>query len=93
LSFDSPQNQKAVPPLPRDLLGIETKIYPQVGNCLVYPGDELLLLSRAEIPVNLSLGSNAESLPSSQKVSEITDQLSRLNPAMPFWIGMVELEF
>lgn len=87
LSFDCPPGQTDLIPLPKDLIGVESTCTPSVGNFLVYPGDEVLMVSRSEIPNGLCSEQNSK-----LDLAEITQSLSQQYPKSPFWLGLLKLD-
>jgi hypothetical protein len=87
LSFDSPPGQTDLIPLPKDLIGIESTCTPHTGSCLIFPGDQLLMVSRSEVPFDIC--SNVDG---SLGLAEITQTLSQQYPKSPFWLGLLSLD-
>ena len=87
LSFDCPPEQTDLIPLPKDLIGVESTCTPLVGNFLIYPGDEVLLVSRSEIPNGLCADPR-----SALNLAEITQTLSQQYPKSPFWVGLLKTD-
>lgn len=88
LSFDCPPHQTDLIPLPKDLVGVESTCTPNVGNFLIYPGDEVLLVSRSEIPNGLCADPNSK-----LDLAEITQVLSLQYPKSPFWLGLLKMDY
>lgn len=86
LSFDIILGDESTSPLPKDLIGIESILSPSTGHCLIQPGDQLLLVSRSEVPVQLT-----NQPLSSESLSDLTLSLSEKKPESPFWLGLVTL--
>lgn len=84
LSSELRQGQEVLPPLPAQLLGIDSSCDVHCGHVHVGPADRLVLLSSAQV---------SQSLWSSQdlNLAVVTQKMIQEEPDAPFWLGIVSL--
>lgn len=87
LSFDlSERDRMELPPLPSQLLGLDSTVNLTMNSFRPLPGDKLILISRSFIPADVY----------NLTKDQITlDQISRIlshdDPDVPFWLGVYDL--
>lgn len=86
LSTEFTQNDQMLPPLPAQLIGLESTLNVQCGYTKVESGDQLVLLSSC-----LTSSDFFSVNRKSQTIKYVTDQLIKEYPEMPFWLGLIDL--
>lgn len=82
LSMEWSVGKKILSPLPHDLLGLYTTSNFQVMMFRPMPGDELIFLSRTELPPSL-----LQTPPSERTLESLSRILAKDDPDQPFWLG------
>jgi hypothetical protein len=85
LSFDFSRT-KVLPPLPKDLIGLQNHIHLELGTFRWRHNDKLLLISRSYVPYELF-----KHEPQELNLDSVTKILSEDNQDHPFWLGILEL--
>lgn len=85
LSFDL-STDKALPPLPKELLGFQNQVNIECGNFRAKKNDKLLFISRSYVPFEFF-----QMAPSTLDIENVTATLAQENEDHPFWIGILEL--
>lgn len=86
LGFDYIVGNKNESPLPKELLGVDTTLAPRCGDCLMDAGDEILMVSRSQVPNNLGAENNTQ-----LNLAGLTMNLSEHNTKDPFWVGIAKV--
>jgi len=84
LSFDFSRN-RVLPPLPKELLGMQNHLHLEVGTFRWQHKDKLLLVSRSYVPYDLF-----KQAPQEMSLDSITKVLSEDNQDHPFWVGILD---
>lgn len=85
LSFDF-STQKTLPPLPKELLGLQNYVHLESGSFRWQKEDRLLLISRSYIPQSLF-----QNNPQDMDLDQITALLAQDHQDHPFWIATLEI--
>jgi hypothetical protein len=86
LSTEWSQAPGFLPPLPQNLLGLNTTSNMNIGSFKVQPSDKMVFLSHSIVshPVfNLSYESS--------DIHQVSSILSKQHPDLPFWLGVLHL--
>lgn len=85
LSFDFSTKEKSLPPLPKNLLGVQSYISLESGSFRSQKDDEMILISRSYIPHEIFNMVNAE-----MTIENATLAMAKENENQPFWIGSLK---
>lgn len=85
LSFDC-STAVTLPPLPKDLIGLQNQIHLEMGSFRWQQQDKMLLISRSYVPHELF-----KVAPHELSLDNITKTLSEENQEHPFWVGILHL--
>lgn len=81
--FSTPEN--TLPPLPKDLLGVQQQVNLAVGGMKWQKGDRFLLVSRSYIPSEFFHKLDCESV----TLDSATSLFAKDNENQPFWLGLL----
>lgn len=86
LAYDMTEQEKLLPPLPAQLLGLDTSLNLTLNSFRVRDGDRLVLLSHSHLPDLLfSIKDNEIAL------DPMTRRLSQAGPSLAFWAGILSV--
>jgi len=92
LSFDLSENERLLPSLPHQLLGIETSVNLTINSFRPKDQDQIILLSHSQLPSEIFQGkSHSNNHDNKLTLDEISRKLSENTPQLAFWLGLVEL--
>ena len=84
LSFDMSDGEELMPSLPNQLLGLDSSLNLTINSFRPQNEDQLVLLSHSQLPREIyQLSSNEFEL------DHMSQQLSKLNPQLAFWLGLI----
>jgi hypothetical protein len=87
LSFDMSDDPKEIlPPLPSQLLGLDSSLNLTLNSFRARPGDRVVLLSHSQLPQSLFNMKDDE-----LSLETLSRQLARIHPDLAFWLGIVKL--
>lgn len=86
LSTEFNTQDKTLPPMPTELLGLEPSCNIQCGHSTVKAGEQVVLLSASSI-ANALLTRE----PGKFDLNIITQKMIQENPEAPFWLGLIDL--
>lgn len=86
LSTEFNTQDKTLPPMPTELLGLEPSCNIQCGHSLLNAGEQVVLLSASSI-ANALLTRE----PGKFDLNIITQRMIQENPDAPFWLGLIDL--
>lgn len=81
--FSTPDN--TLPPLPKELLGVQQQVNLSVGGMKLKKGDRFLLVSRSYIPSDFFQSLNSETM----TLDTATALFANENENQPFWLGLL----
>lgn len=82
VSLESSASTEDVP-IPKNMLGLESSVYPKCNQMNIKNNDLIVILSR-------SFGLSGLSIGESVNLDSIAKQLVLANPNSPFWLGVLE---
>lgn len=83
LALEMSQARELLPPLPNQMLGVDSSVNLFTSSYRPRKGDHLILLSRSDFPASLYSAPPEES-----KISEI---LANDDPNRPYWLGIIDI--
>lgn len=87
LAFDMSEGSNLLPPLPSQLLGLDSTLNLNINSFRARPGDRVVLLSHSHLPENLfHLRGNDATL------DGMTKTLATSHPDLAFWLGVLTIE-
>lgn len=86
LSSEFNTNEKTLPPMPTQLLGLEPSCNIQCGHTHLKAGEQVVLLSSSGIANSL-----LSRAPGSFDLNGITQKMIQESPEAPFWLGLIDL--
>jgi hypothetical protein len=86
LSFDYSRT-RVLPPLPKDLLGLQNFVNLEMGSFRAAHDDRILMISRSYVPHDLF-----KYAPADMTVENVTKVLSEDNQDHPFWVGILNFD-
>lgn len=86
LSTEFNTQDKTLPPMPTQLLGLEPSCNIQCGHSILKSGEQVVLLSASAIANSLL---NRE--PGKFDLNIITQKMIQEDPEAPFWLGLIDL--
>ncbi|MCB9073292.1 MAG: hypothetical protein H6623_06690 [Bdellovibrionaceae bacterium] len=87
-SFDFSTPQETLPPLPKELLGLQKQLQIYTGKIRLQEHDRFLLVSRSYIPSQFFQNQTPESL----SLDSATAILAQENQEHPFWIALLLMD-
>jgi hypothetical protein len=85
LSYDFSTKEKSLPPLPKNLLGLQAHLNLESGNFRLQKDDELLLIARSYVPHELF-----QIPPADLNIESATLAMAKENESQPFWIATLK---
>ena len=73
-----------LPPLPKELLGLQNHVHLEMGSFRLDHHDKFLMIARSYVPYNLFKYD-----PQDMTVDNVTKVLSEDNQDHPFWVGLL----
>ncbi len=87
LAGDLSIGDEILPPLPSQLLGIDSTINFNINSFRARPGDQLVLVSHSHPPAQLYLASGQD-----RSIDSLSRSLALSQPDLAFWIGILQIE-
>lgn len=87
-SHDYSNAEQQLPPLPKNLLGLQQRLNIGIGNLKYKSGDRLLLVSRYSIPFSFFQQINGDNV----DLDAITHLFATDNADQPFWLGLISVD-
>ncbi len=87
-SHDFSTPELLLPPLPKDLLGVQQQVNLTVGGLKLHKGDRFLMVSRSSIPSRFFQTLDPQSL----TLDAATEIFAQDNENQPFWMGLLLMD-
>ncbi len=84
LSFDMSADEELMPSLPNQLLGLDSSLNLTINSFRPQNEDQLVLLSHSQLPREIY-----QLNPNEFELDLMSQQLSKLNPQLAFWLGLI----
>lgn len=85
-SFDMSNDSSLLPPLPSQLLGLDSSVNFNINSFRFHPGDRLLLLSHSQLPEQVF-----QNQASQLNLEHLSRTLAMSSPQLAFWLGLLEV--
>jgi hypothetical protein len=87
LAFDLSEQNEILPPLPAQMLGLDSSVYMTINSFRARPGDKVILLSHSHLPEAIfTMAGEAVEL------DTVSRTLAQKHPDLAFWLGIVDLQ-
>lgn len=86
LAFDLSPTGDLLPPLPTQLLGLDTSINMSINSFRAHSGDQLILLSHSHLPDTLFSMKGSEA-----SLESISHTLAQSHPDLAYWLGILSI--
>lgn len=87
LSFDISEGEALLPPLPSQLLGLDSSLNLNINSFRARPGDRVILLSHSHLPEGLFHVEGADA-----ELDSMSRKLAGAYPDLAFWLGVLTIE-
>jgi hypothetical protein len=87
LAFDLSIGNEILPPLPAQMLGLDSSVYMTINSFRARPDDKVILLSHSHLPETIFTMTGEEA-----NLDHVSRTLAQKYPDLAFWLGIVKLQ-